>query len=80
MIKKSSEHLKENNMSYWEHFAFACGHGLICLKAGLLLIIHSIIPGLFPRTGSILVTQLSESFTVHETFNIIEKEIHKNKS
>lgn len=80
MIKKSLEHLEENEMSYWEHFDFACGHGLICIKAGLLLIIHSIIPGLFPRTGSILVTKLSESFTVHATFKIIEKEINKNKN
>jgi hypothetical protein len=79
MFKKSIKHLEENNMSYIEHFVFAFSHGIICVKAGLLLIIHSIIPGLVPATGSKLVTKLSESFTVHKAFQIIEKQINKDK-
>lgn len=65
MIKKSIEHLKENKMSYIEHFIFASTHGYKCIHAGLLLILHSLIPSLYPRTGSKLVTRLSKSFTIH---------------
>jgi hypothetical protein len=68
MIKKSLKHLKENNMSYIEHFVFAFGHGLRCIKAGTFLIIHSIIPAFFPMSGSKLVFRLSKSFTDHKNF------------
>jgi hypothetical protein len=65
ILKKSLEHLKENKMSYTEHFVFAFFHGLKCVKAGCLLMLHSLIPSLYPRTGSKLVTRLSKSFTIH---------------
>lgn len=63
LIKKSIEHLKHNNMSYLEHFKFASSYGIVCIKAGILLIIHSIIPALFTKTGSILVNKLNKHFT-----------------
>lgn len=56
------QHLKENNMTYLEHFAFAMFYGTCCLVAGVLLIIHSILPCFFPTTGSDLVTKLSKRF------------------
>lgn len=65
VIKKSIEHLKNNNMGYWKHMIFAAGHGFRCIRAGLLLIVHSLIPAWFPKTGSILVNKLNESFTEH---------------
>jgi hypothetical protein len=65
MIKASIDHLKKNNMTYLTHLIFACGHGIKCIKAGLFLIIHSIVPGLFPKTGSNLVKKLNQSFTDH---------------
>jgi hypothetical protein len=68
MIKKSIKHLQENNMSYTGHFIFAFGHGLRCIKAGIFLIIHSIIPAFFPMSGSKLVFRLSKSFTDHKKF------------
>ena len=68
VIKKSVEHLKENNMAYIEHMKFASEHGFRCIKAGFLLIIHSIIPAWFPRTGSILVNKLNKSFTDHNDY------------
>jgi len=52
-------------MTYVEHLKFAFFHGLRCLKAGVLLIIHSIIPALFPKTGSKLVNKLNKDFTEH---------------
>ena len=65
MIKKSVEHLDQNNMGYLEHLRFASSHGIRCIKAGVLLILHSIIPAFFPKTGSILVNQLNKDFTEH---------------
>lgn len=52
-------------MTYVEHLKFALFYGLICLKAGVLLIIHSIIPALFPKAGSTLVNNLNKDFTEH---------------
>lgn len=63
--QKWIKHLKDNNMTYWQHLLFAGGHGVRCLKAGVLLIIHSIIPALFPKTGSHLVNRLNKSFIDH---------------
>ena len=67
MIRSSLKHLKSNNMTYWKHFLFASSHGFRCLKAGLFLICHSIIPALFPTIGSSLVQDLNKSFTDHKT-------------
>lgn len=65
VIKKSIDHLNANRMTYWRHFLFACGHGIRCIKAGVFLIIHGCIPGIFMRTGSTLVRKLNQSFTDH---------------
>lgn len=65
MIKSSLKHLKQNHMTYWQHFLFAFCHGIGCLRAGLCLICHAIIPGIFPTTGSMLVQKLNKSFIDH---------------
>lgn len=65
LVQKSLDHLKENKMTYIEHLLFASGHGIRCIAAGLLLIIHSIIPAVFPKVGSKLVFKLNKSFTDH---------------
>lgn len=65
LIKKSLEHLNQNNMSYWEHLVFASSHGFRCIKAGLFLILHSILPGILSKTGSTLVKKLNKSFNDH---------------
>ncbi len=52
-------------MTYREHWEFAVGHGLLCLEAGLLLIIHGFLPCFFERTGSFLVRKLKKSFDIH---------------
>ena len=76
IIKKSVEHLKENKMTYWQHLYFASKHGLLCIKAGLLLICHSIIPSMFPKTGSQLVNKLNKSFIDHNEYIILKRENH----
>jgi hypothetical protein len=60
--KKWINHLKENNMTYIEHMIFALFHGMLCVLAGIYLIIHSILPILFTTAGSNLVIKLSKYF------------------
>lgn len=67
MIKQSLKHLHDNRMTYYQHFLFAFGHGLGCLRAGICLMLHSIIPAIFPTTGSMLVQELNKSFTDHKS-------------
>jgi hypothetical protein len=62
MVKKWRHHLKENNMTYRSHLVFAVSHGLLCLEAGLLLIIHGLLPCFFQRAGTLLVKKLNKSF------------------
>lgn len=77
LVKKSVEHLKENNMGYFEHLLFAASHGIRCIKAGVLLMFHSLIPACFPKTGSILVEKLNQSFTDHKDWIDLKNKIQK---
>ena len=78
IIKKSLEHLKENKMTYCQHFMFAAIHGLRCIKAGILLICHSIVPAVFVRTGSNLINKLNNSFIDHNEYLLWLKSKDKN--
>lgn len=66
LSKRWSNHLKNNNMAYREHFVFAVSHGLLCLEAGLLLIVHGFFPCFFEKAGSLLVKKLNKSFDNHK--------------
>jgi len=63
MFKKSKQHLRENDMTYWEHFRFASSYGIKCIKAGCLLILHSIIPAYFSKAGATITNLLNKVFT-----------------
>jgi len=62
LYQKWIQHLKENSMTYTEHMIFALYYGVLCLVAGLTLIIHSILPCFFQTTGSDLVSKMSRRF------------------
>ena len=66
IIEQWNEHLKENRMTYRGHWKFAVGHGLLCLKAGLYLIIHGFFPCFYQRAGSELVSKLAEDFSLRK--------------
>jgi hypothetical protein len=53
-------------MTYAQHWKFAVGHGLLCLEAGLFLIVHGFFPCFFQRAGSVLVRILNKSFDQHK--------------
>ena len=60
--KKFIEHLKENDMTYWQHFNFAVHYGLICLFASIFLVVHAALPCFFQTIGSDLVKKLAKKF------------------
>lgn len=60
--KKWINHLKENKMNYTEHLTFALYYGVLCLYAGITLIIHSLLPCFYQDTGSNLVSRMSRRF------------------
>lgn len=45
-------HLKDANVSYFQHWLFAFQFGLVLVLVGLAVIIHAFIPPLFKTTGS----------------------------
>ena len=43
-----NEHLRVRNITYWPHLKFAFGAGTVLIVAGLVSIIHSILPNFMP--------------------------------
>ena len=66
LVKKARNHLTKNNMSYYRHFIFAFGYGLVSIKAGILLCLHSILPCFFEHAGSRLVHKIEKVLTERE--------------
>ena len=64
IIKQSINHLKENDMTYFDHLKFASYHSLMCMRAACYLIIHSVLPCFCGGAGSNLVTKMSKHFTI----------------
>lgn len=56
-------------MTYCGHWTFAVSHGLSCIRAGLYLITHGILPCFYEKAGSELIHELEKDFVERE--NII---------
>lgn len=52
------EHLKNSNISYFEHTKFALGAGIRLIWAGVASLLHAIHPSLFPGTAAKTVIDL----------------------
>lgn len=66
LVRKWKEHLKENKMTYRQHWKFAVGHGLRCVCAGVYLCVHGLLPCFYRHVGSELVHRLEKEFTERE--------------
>jgi len=64
IIKRSVEHLRENNMYWGEHVLFALPHAIRMVVGGVMLLIHAFIPGLFRNIGTRVTKQLVKDFTI----------------
>jgi hypothetical protein len=79
MFKKSKIHLQDNSMTYWEHFRFASGYGVLCLCYGIFLILHSLIPAYFSTAGSDLVNKLNKIFTDQNEYLALKNRVEAFK-
>jgi hypothetical protein len=62
-MKKSNlfnHHLRETNENYFEHFTFVFGIGVWIVLAGLILIIHAIIPFILTKAASTSIKKINE--------------------
>jgi hypothetical protein len=66
LVNRWKEHLSENKMTYGQHWVFAVGHGLGCIRAGIYLCIHGMLPCFYRHAGSKLVHILEKDFVDHE--------------
>ena len=55
-----SEHIKNSRKGWWRHTWFAIYAGVILIFAGVISIIHSIVPNLFPYCSENMIKKLLE--------------------
>lgn len=63
ILAASRDHLRRNGMTYLSHMRFASFHGAICIRAGLMLMIHGVVPGVYRTAGADLLRRLRQVFT-----------------
>ena len=52
------DHPRSLGESYWEHQTNATRFGATLIAAGIACLVHGVVPGFFPRTGSSTVASL----------------------
>lgn len=82
MIFKT-KHLTETKESYWAHFKFGIIHGFYLIKMGLMSIVHSFFPDIYPFELPRMVIGLHEKIKKkHGTklLNKLTQEVRENKN
>ncbi len=59
MFTRSSKHLASVNETYFQHQHFAFKFGLTCIKAGMMALIHGVVPAYFESRASETVQRLA---------------------
>lgn len=59
------DHPESVGENYIEHFFVALSFAATMLGAGLALIVHAVVPGLFVKTGSLAITGLYDRMIAH---------------
>ncbi|MEP3946222.1 DUF6356 family protein [Ascidiaceihabitans sp.] len=59
-------HPRTVNESYVEHAVFAGGFALKLLGAGAAALVHAVIPCLFEKTASRMITQMSDKLNARD--------------
>ena len=60
MISSSKKHLENAKESYFEHMFFALKISINLILGGLMALIHSIVPGIFTKSASGIILNLSD--------------------
>ena len=63
MFRRSRDHLRRNRMTYIGHMRFASWHGAACIRAGIMLLVHAVVPGVWETAGGRLLGRLLKDFT-----------------
>lgn len=63
MKNELTRHLKENNLSYVEHFRRAMAYCFFSFVASVVFFIHALFPFLFETTGTDIITTLKKGET-----------------
>ncbi|MDJ0610985.1 MAG: DUF6356 family protein [Kiloniellales bacterium] len=64
-----TEHPGTVNETYWEHMAVAGGFAIRLVLAALACAVHAVLPFLFVKTGSRIITELHESMVAKRVRN-----------
>jgi len=56
------KHLKENNLTYFQHFKQAMGYYAAIQTAAFCVFVHAFVPSLFECTASKIIKKLAEHF------------------
>ena len=59
MFTSSSKHLASVNETYFQHQRFAFKFGLTCIKAGMMALIHGVVPAFYETKASDTVKRLA---------------------
>lgn len=62
-----TEHPASVGESYVEHFGMASGFGFRMILGGLACLVHGILPFLFTKTGSRIITELHDRMVTHRS-------------
>lgn len=63
MFKKSLDHLRSVNETYFQHMRFAVCIGTRLIGAGIAVIIHALFPAFFQYTASQTIFRLHDDMT-----------------
>lgn len=58
-------HPKSVNETYWQHFRMASTFSAKLFSAAIVCLVHAIVPGLFVKTGSLMITRLHERMALN---------------
>lgn len=67
LLKPFTDHPASVGETYTQHLAQASGFGLRMLAGGLACLIHGLLPFLFVRTGSGIITELHRRMVTHRS-------------
>ncbi len=56
------QHLRENNVGYFKHLIHAVVLSAMAVTAGIIFLIHAILPFVFTQTGSNLIRKIQARF------------------
>lgn len=80
MFDKSVKHLKDSNVTYFEHLKFAIYASFRLIIAGIASFIHAIVPQFFPGTAAFTVIDLYKKRLENHPNPIYQEKINEKSN